>query len=147
MQKILEKLLKLRKNCNHKRNINRIYNKKLHYNYPQQLPTLKLKTYPTAFSPPGGAKCPHKKKKDLRNSDERKWKAEHRASYRVLPRKIQFCSYLVKNSQKATLNFYFKSTFSVKPSKFQIYFAKDCNPQSLSRYIQQSTEAATGGVL
>ena len=63
MQKILEKLLKLRKNCNHKRNINRIYNKKLHYNYPQQLPTLKLKTYPTAFSPPGGAKCPHKKKK------------------------------------------------------------------------------------
>ena len=27
------------------------------------------------------------------------------------------------------LNFHFKSRFSVKPSKFQIYFAKDCSVQ------------------
>ena len=32
----------------------------------------------------------------------------------------------LKNSQKATLNFYFKSRFSAKPSKFQIYFTIDC---------------------
>ena len=36
-------------------------------------------------------------------------------------------SYLVENSQKSTLNFYFKSIFSVKLCKFQIYFAKDCS--------------------
>ena len=40
--------------------------------------------------------------------------------------KTQFYSYLVEMSQKSTLNFYFKSRFSVKPSKFQIYLAKDC---------------------
>ena len=42
LQKILEKLRKLRKSCNHKRNINRIYNEKLHINCLQQLPTLRL---------------------------------------------------------------------------------------------------------
>ena len=43
LQKILEKLRKLRKSRNHKRNINRIYNEKLYYNFLQQLPTLRLK--------------------------------------------------------------------------------------------------------
>ena len=43
--KILEKLRKLRKTCNHKPNINRIYNEKLHYNRLQELPTLRLNTY------------------------------------------------------------------------------------------------------
>ena len=38
----------------------------------------------------------------------------------VFSLKIQFYSYLVENSQKATLNFYFKSIFFVKPSKFSI---------------------------
>ena len=39
LQKILEKLGKLRESRNHKRNII-IYNEKLHYNCDQQLPTL-----------------------------------------------------------------------------------------------------------
>ena len=42
--KNIDKLLKLRKSCNHKRKINRIYNEKLNYNYFQQLPNLRLKT-------------------------------------------------------------------------------------------------------
>ena len=44
LQKLLEKLSKLRKSFNHKRNINRIYNEKLHYNCLKQLPTLRLNT-------------------------------------------------------------------------------------------------------
>ena len=40
------------------------------------------------------------------------------------PTKIKFYSYVVENSQIARLNFYFKSRFSVKPTKFQIHFAK-----------------------
>ena len=44
VQKILEKLRKLRKSYNHKRNINGIYNEKLHYNCLHQLPTVRLKT-------------------------------------------------------------------------------------------------------
>ena len=44
LQKMLEKLHKLGKSCNLKRNINRMYNEKLHYNCLQQLPTLRLKT-------------------------------------------------------------------------------------------------------
>ena len=75
------------------------------------MPTLRLKTWN------------HRK---FGNSGERKWKARTRALYSVPSLKIRFYSYLVENSQKATLNFYFKSRFSVKPSKFQIYFAKDC---------------------
>ena len=47
---------KLRKSCNHKRNINIMYNQKLHCNCLQQLPTLR--------SADGGAQCPHKKKKE-----------------------------------------------------------------------------------
>ena len=31
LQRMLEKLRKLRKSCNHKQNINGIYNEKLHY--------------------------------------------------------------------------------------------------------------------
>ena len=42
--------------------------------------------------------------------------------------KIQFYSYLVEHSQKATLNVLFKSRFSVEPAKFRIYFARDCSP-------------------
>ena len=42
LQKILETLRKLRKSCNHKRNINIICNQKLHSNCLQQLPTLRL---------------------------------------------------------------------------------------------------------
>ena len=37
LEKILEKLRKLKESCNHKRNINRMYNEKLHYNWFQQL--------------------------------------------------------------------------------------------------------------
>ena len=43
VQKIWEKLRKLRKSCNHKRNINRIYSERLHYNCLEQLPTLRLR--------------------------------------------------------------------------------------------------------
>ena len=44
VQKILEKLHKLRKSCNQKRNINGMYSEKLHFDCLQQLPTLRLKT-------------------------------------------------------------------------------------------------------
>ena len=37
-QNVLEKLRKLRKSCNYKGNINRIYIDRLHYNCFQQLP-------------------------------------------------------------------------------------------------------------
>ena len=43
-QKVLENLRKLRKSCNRKRNINRMYNDKLLYNCLQQLRSLRLKT-------------------------------------------------------------------------------------------------------
>ena len=43
VQKIWEKLNKLRKSCNGKRNINGTYSEKLHYNYLQQLSTLRLR--------------------------------------------------------------------------------------------------------
>ena len=35
------------------------------------------------------------------------------------------------------LNFYFKSRFSVKPSKFQIYFANDCRfyPHKMNKLV------------
>ena len=145
--RIIGKLRKLRKTCNHKRNINRRYNEKLLFNCLHQLPTLRLKT--SAFSSLGGLICPHKKKKkkDLRklgNSGERKWKAQTRALYPVCSLEIQFYSYLAENSRKATLNSYFKLKFSVKPSKFQIYFANDCRLEEelskeelLSRKIDQ----------
>ena len=38
---------------------------------------------------------------------------------------VQLYSYLLENRQKAPLNSFFKSRFSVKPSKFQICLAKD----------------------
>ena len=60
-----------------------------------------------------------KKKKILGNSGERKWKAQTTALHPVFSLKLRFYSYVVVNSQKAMLNFYFKSRFSVKPSKFQ----------------------------
>ena len=41
VQKILEKLCKLRKSCKHKWSINGIYNKKLPHKCLQQLPTLR----------------------------------------------------------------------------------------------------------
>ena len=41
LQKILEKLRKLRESCNHKQN-SRMYNEKLHYNWLQQLSILRL---------------------------------------------------------------------------------------------------------
>ena len=44
LQKALEILRKFKKSCKHKENINGIYNEKLHKNYLQQLPTLRLKT-------------------------------------------------------------------------------------------------------
>ena len=62
----------------------------------------------------------------LANSGKRKWKAQTTALYPVFSLKIQFHSYLVENSEKAKLNFYLKSRFSMKPSKFPIYFAHDC---------------------
>ena len=42
--KNIGKTAQVKKNCNHKWNINGIYNKKLSYNCLQQLPTLMLKT-------------------------------------------------------------------------------------------------------
>ena len=42
------------------------------------------------------------------------------------PAKNKIYSDLVENSQKATLSFHFNPRFLLKPSKFQIYFAKDC---------------------
>ena len=42
------------------------------------------------------------------------------------PAKNKIYSDLVENSQKATLNLHFNPRSLVKPSKFQIYFAKDC---------------------
>ena len=91
-------IVQVKKSCNPKRNINRIYSKKLHYNCFQQLLTLRLNT-----------------------SNQRKL-----AYYPVFSTEIPFYSYLIENCQKATLNFYFKSSFSVKPSKVPIYFAHDC---------------------
>ena len=44
VEKILEKLHKLRKSGNHKRNIKGTYNEKLHYNCLQQLAILRIKT-------------------------------------------------------------------------------------------------------
>ena len=51
------------------------------------------------------------------------------------PLKIEFYSYLVENSQKATLNFYFKSRFSVKPSKFQLNFENDCSTHHMGHVV------------
>ena len=98
LQKLLEIFRKLRKSCNHKRNINRIYNEKLHYNSLQQLLTFTLET------------------KDLRklgNSGERKWKDQSRAWYPFFSLKIQSYTCLVENRQKVTSNLYFKSRCSV----------------------------------
>ena len=39
----MEKIGKLRKSCNHKRNVNGIYNEKLHNNWLLQLPSLRLR--------------------------------------------------------------------------------------------------------
>ena len=67
LQKTLEKLRKFWKSCNHKQNINGIYNAKLHNNCLQQLPTLRLRT------------------SDLRklgNSDEKKMKS---SNYSLVP--------------------------------------------------------------
>ena len=47
------------------------------------------------------------------------------SNYLVPLLKNQFYSYLAEKSKKATLNFYFKSRFLVKPSNFPIYFAQD----------------------
>ena len=52
---------------------------------------------------------------------------------------IKFYSYLVENSQKATLNFHFKLRFSVKRTKFQIYFAKDCVASKFSLQLTTLT--------
>ena len=67
-----------------------------------------------------------KKTRILGNLGERKWKAQTSLVPSLLVKKNQFYCYLVENSQKATLNFYFKSKFSVKPSKFPKYFTHDC---------------------
>ena len=58
------------------------------------------------------------------------YEAQTRALYPIPPPNIRFYSYIAENSQKATLNPYFNSRFSVKPSKFPIHFAKDCRPQT-----------------
>ena len=108
------KLRKLRKGCNHKRNINGIYNEQLHYNCLQQLSTLRLTLLRGSY--------------DIREFGWKKTKYSSCSLVPSLPAKFEFYSYLVENSQKATLNFYFKSRFSVKPSKFSTYFAHACSP-------------------
>ena len=89
---------------------------------------------PMACSPMGGLIAHTRKKKGLKkdlrklgNLDERKWKAQTTTQDPAFSLKIQVYSYLVENSQKATLNFYFKSRYSVKPSKFSTSFAHDCS--------------------
>ena len=55
--------------------------------------------------------------------------------YPVFSLKIRFYSYLAHNSQKVTLNFYFKFSFfkkTLKPSKFQIYFTNKCSLNNLT---------------
>ena len=71
----------------------------------------------------------------LRNSGERKCKYWNCSLVPSLVAKNSFYSYLVENSQKAPLNFLFQSRFSVKPSKFPIYFAHDCISHRLSSAI------------
>ena len=66
VQKLLEKLRKLRKSCGHKRNINGKHNEKLRYICFQQLLTLTLKTYDL---------------RKLGNSSERKLKAQTTQSF------------------------------------------------------------------
>ena len=39
----------------------------------------------------------------------------------------QFYGFLAENSQKATLNVFFKTRFSVEPGKFPLYFTRDCS--------------------
>ena len=78
LQKILEKIPKLRKSCNHKRNINRIYNEKMHYYCLQQMPNLRLKK--------------------LGNSSERKSRPQTKALYPVFSLKVRFDSCLIENN-------------------------------------------------
>ena len=126
--KNIGKIVQVKKSCNHKRNINRIFNEKLHYSCLQQLPTVRLKI--------------------LGNFGERKWKAQTRALYPVFSLKVRFYSYLDENSQKATLSFYFKSRFSVKPSKFETYFANDCRWPIYNRlYVRVLFSKARGFIV
>ena len=95
MQKIWEKLHKLRKSCNHKGNIYRIYSEKLHQNYIQQLSTLRLKTQdliiPTAFSPLGGPQRPHKNKKRLRTLGNQGSRVKENENFKLRPSIASSC--------------------------------------------------------
>ena len=62
----MESLRKLRKSCKHNRNINGVYNEKLHYNCIQQLSTLRLKSYEISTFAVGRAYMPTQEKKSLR---------------------------------------------------------------------------------
>ena len=111
MQNMWEKLCKLSKSCNHKQHINGICNRKL--------TTIASKDYQPW---------------DLRlrilgnlgiwvkGNEILKLQPGNQSSHK----RIKFCSCLFKNSQKATLNFFFKLRFPVKFSKFPIYFSHDC---------------------
>ena len=96
-----------------------------------------------AFSPMRGLSVHTRKKKKtkdprkLRNLGERKWNTQTSALYLFTPIKIEFYKYLVENSQKSTLNFLFKSIFSLKPSKFPMHFARDCRWMDRANRIVQ----------
>ena len=47
-------------------------------------------------------------------------------------------SYFVENSQKAMINVLFKSRLSVKPSKFSVYFVRDCRCLWLDMFMYAS---------
>ena len=115
-KKTSEKLRKFKKSCNHKQNINGICNEKLH--------NICLEPFAA-----GVAMVPTQEKKntyEIRKIRIKKMKSSNYSLVPSPPAKNKIYSDLVENSQKATLNFHFNPRFLLKPSKFQIYFAKDC---------------------
>ena len=89
----------------------------------------------------GQTNMPTQEKK--KTSGDRKWKAQTRALYPVLSLKIRFYSYLVENSQNVTLNFYFKSRFSVKPSKLKYILQTIVAPQKSVKKCKTLNEFKT----
>ena len=102
LQKISEKWRKLRKSCNHNRNIIIIQKEKLHYNFLQKWTT---------------------SRHDL--GDKGIWVKRNE--------KLKLQPSTQSPHQIATLNIYFKLRYSVKPSKFQIYFANNCRNQGIEK--------------
>ena len=96
-------------------------------------------TFASSHSPLGWPWCPHKKEKkntyEIRKIRIKKMKSSNYSLVPSPPAKNKIYSDLVENSQKATLSFHFNPRFLLKPSKFQIYFAKDCKFIRFIKYI------------